>query len=98
MELATQLIEALLEVVGGKIQPALQSEQVVIIRRRRLEGITSRAEQRSFDRLAALPAIARRGHAENDVPQPQLFLACGLSNSNPEWISESFQSSVMPSR
>ena len=36
--------------------------------------------------------------AENDVPQPQLFFACGFSNTKPDCISESFQSSVMPCR
>src|SRR5262249_53583813 len=37
-------------------------------------------------------------YAVNDVPQPQLFLALGFSNTKPEWMRESFQSSVMPLR
>jgi len=33
-----------------------------------------------------LKVIGRQGvrHVENDVPQPQLLVACGLSNANPE--------------
>ena len=42
--------------------------------------------------------IVELHQAEKDVPQPQLFLAFGFSNTKPDWISESFQSSVMPSR
>ena len=42
--------------------------------------------------------LVKIAHAEKDVPQPQLFFAFGLSNSKPECMSESFQSSVMPFR
>src|SRR6202043_2035896 len=42
--------------------------------------------------------IVELHQAEKEVPQPQLFLAFGFSKTKPDWISESFQSSVIPSR
>ena len=58
-----------------------------------------RIERRASAQARALRKTSSRAHhAENDVPQPQLFLAFGFSNTKPDCISESFQSSVMPSR
>ena len=33
--------------------------------------------------------ISWKTHAENDVPQPQLFFAFGFSKTNPDCISDS---------
>ena len=68
-----------------------------------LQIVRDSSSARAF-RLRAPSSIRRYSHpavavtAENDVPQPQLFLAFGLSKTKPDCISESFQSSVMPSR
>ncbi len=36
-----------------------------------------------------LVVVGRAHQAEKDVPQPQLFLALGLSKTKPEWMSDS---------
>jgi len=94
MQRAAQLIEALLQFIIINAEPNGDPEQRIVIGGRGLERLAGLTEQRRFGGTA-LPA---RAHAENDVPQPQLFFACGLSKANPDWMRESFQSSVMPSR
>src|SRR6478672_12732240 len=82
MPIPAEFVEALLQRLQVHPELGLQSEKL-----KEIFG-----ENRHRRRSAAPP------QAEKEVPQPQLFVACGFSNTKPEWISESFQSSVIPSR
>jgi hypothetical protein len=96
--LPAQIVKASLQFIVGNLQAPFQAQQRVVLARWLLQRLAMRAEQRSLGRLAALPAVPICIHVENEVPQPQLLDAFGFSNSKPDWISESFQSKVMPSK
>ena len=67
----------------------LQAEEAEVVRRGGLKRVAELAEERVVRLLTAFPATGGVHQAVKEVPQPQLFLALGLSNTKPDCMSDS---------
>src|SRR5579884_3656746 len=60
-----------------------------ILRQKHLRRRPVRVHEGNLDFAGGVAGLATSNHAENDVPHPQDFVACGLTKTNPCCISVS---------
>ena len=89
VNLAAKVVKSLLELVRIKAQPAFEAHEPEVVGNGGLKAAAVTAKEGLFRSVATFPAVVVAHQAEKEVPQPQLFVAFGLSNTKPEWMRDS---------